>query len=104
MLITILIGALVWAYFFKENPAIPVHERIIDSLKIDNKILRKELAQALDSSNIYRIMADTWFKIADGHEHDRVIVRTIYAQDTTRNRNLTVLQRDSIIRAIFLKR
>lgn len=102
-IIFVLVVGLFLAGRWTATKKIDTHHRAIDSLMRDISLRTKERDQAIDSVKHYKIMADTWFKAAESAQREKIITRTIYAQDTSRNRHFTVLQRDSVIRAEFLK-
>jgi len=73
----------------------------IDSLIIDKKQAELDLAVFKDSVNQYKLIAHSWQLLA-ADKKERIVIQKIYAKDTAHNRSLSVLQRDSLIRTIFL--
>lgn len=78
------------------------YEKEVEALEADIRKNQDAFAVAVDSMNHYKIMADTWFKLANKEQKSKVIIRTIYRNDTAFNHSLSVLQRDSVIRTVFL--
>lgn len=99
-IIAVLIVAVI--YFVWEDGKTFTHsQKRIDSLQVIVRQAKRERDLAVDSANHYKIMADSWYEAAQKTPKAKVIIRTIYANDTSRNRSLSLLQRDSIIRATF---
>lgn len=80
------------------------HKEEIEALKLDVKISEEQFKIAVDSMNHYKILSNIWFNEAQNNRKAKTVTRTIYNEDTTRNRSMSVLERDSTIRAIFLKK
>jgi len=76
--------------------------KLIDSLKRDREIALRLAEQHQEMETLYRNKAEQNLKRAIEAEKVKVVHHTIYRNDTTRNRSLTVLQRDSVLRTIFL--
>lgn len=74
----------------------------IDSLIRDKRQAEIDLTILKDSVTQYKVLSHSWQLLANDKK-ERIIIRTIYAQDTAHNRRLSVVQRDSLIRTIFLK-
>ncbi len=87
--------------FTAPKPFIDNREKI-KALIQDTVRLANQRDVALDSMRHYHIMANTYFKVSQDKQKEKIITRTIYRNETIRNRSLTVLQRDSIIRAELL--
>ncbi len=103
LIITVLVIALLYMAFFNEpDYSNDEHIPIIDSLKREAISSRNKAAQASDSARELGELAEKYFQMSK--DKPRMIIRTIYAQDTSRNRKLSVIQRDSAIRAIFYKK
>ncbi len=80
---------------FTAPQRLPNSSQVTDSLLHDLSIAVKELSVAKDSIKFYKQAADLPQKV-------KIIYRKIYVQDTSRNRALTLTQRDSAFRAIFV--
>ncbi len=102
----ILIIAAIALFFVGRFTAPP--KEVEDTRRVDS--ITRELVKHIkgeqmwkDSSAFKDILATTWFNEAMKNKKGERVIITKFNEDTTRNRSLTVLQRDSAIRAIFLK-
>jgi hypothetical protein len=77
-----------------------------EKLQLEKRVvdLQETLKHVDDSVNYYKERALAYYKTSKEAQKIKVIYRNRYVQDTTYNRNTTLLQRDSIIRSVFLKK
>lgn len=96
---------LVVVFFFVGRITAPHQQKdvtkLIDSLKRDREIAIRLASQHQEMETLYRNKAEQNLRRAIEAEKVKVVHHTIYRNDTTRNRSLTVLQRDSVLLSIF---
>lgn len=77
------------------------NRRAIDRLVNDSRKRQKHEAVLKDSIQHLTILSNTWFKAYQDKEKEKVITRTIYVHDTTRNDRLKGTQLDSTLNARY---